>query len=131
MSGRKYDSGKPPLFRGLLAYFPDALEAVADVSMYGKEKYDTEYEERNWTLVENALARYQDAALRHLSRQSYRAWDSESGRLHLAHAAWSVLAALQLTIEGGTNTIDPIVELDELTAQEIDAISYGGTCPES
>lgn len=85
------------MFQGLLQYFSRALNSVADVSRYGKEKYDTEYAGQNWTKVDGAEGRYLDAALRHLTAHSSgESVDPESGRRHLAHAAWNVLAVLEL-----------------------------------
>lgn len=112
MEGKKYDQDKAPLYRGCLSYFPNALMAVADVSKYGVEKYKTEYAERNWSIVKDAIDRYQDAALRHVCLQDFRPWDQESGRLHLAHAAWSLLAALELSLQQNFSQIDPVKEIN-------------------
>lgn len=99
MSGRKYDQDKPPVGRGFLGYFRRAIEVVALVSKFGKEKYDTEYEEKNWTQVEGARLRYRDAAARHLALDAGGEYlDPESGKPHLAHAAWCMLAALELDL---------------------------------
>lgn len=102
--GKKYDDGKSPIFQGLFQYFPNALKAVANVSKYGKEKYDLAYDDVNWVRVEGGLERYADALSRHILDHFNSSRDPESGLLHLAHAAWNALAVLELKLrkEDGT-----------------------------
>lgn len=99
--GLKYDEGKAPVSRGCFSYFPLALQAVAQVSAYGAGKYNTTYEAKNWMFVEAAGERYADAAGRHMLQEEHSMWDEESGLLHAAHAAWSLLAKLELMLEDG------------------------------
>lgn len=99
MSGKKFDNGKAPVFRGCIAYFPDALKAVAEVSAYGAKKYNVPYWDKNWKRVEDAEGRYKDALLRHVMDMDFTTLDPESGLRHLAHAAWNALAVLQLELE--------------------------------
>lgn len=94
--GRKFDSGKAPLVQGCLQYFPNALAAVAQVSDFGRRKYDTTFEARNWYDLEGGLDRYTDALGRHITTTD--TYDSESQLLHRAHAAWDALAALELAL---------------------------------
>jgi len=95
--GKKYDAGKAPLAQGCLAYFAKALTEVADVSAYGANKYNVLYSAQNWRNVEGAEGRYLDALVRHVAAHaSGDAVDSESGKRHLAHAAWNALALLEL-----------------------------------
>lgn len=102
--GKKYDSGKSPIFQGLFQYFPNALRAIADVSKYGKEKYNLAYDDVNWARVDGGFARYADALSRHILDNFSSSHDPESGLLHLAHAAWNALAVLELMLrkEDGT-----------------------------
>ena len=73
--GRKDDRGKSPL-----SLIPQrALQEVASVFGHGRDKYGLD----NWRHV-RPVRRYYD----------------ESGYRHLAHAAASVLIALELEIEG-------------------------------
>lgn len=113
-NGRKDDEGKAPLGRGLLAYFPEALWEVAHVSRYGTGKYETTYAERNWTKVEDGEQRYLDAALRHITAHlTGQTYDAESGQSHLAHAAWSILAARELGVANlRGQLLDPDFERD-------------------
>lgn len=94
--GLKYDTGKSPVTRGALHYFPRAIAAVADVSAFGARKYAW----RNWQGLDDGVQRYLDAAGRHLLAiaNDALASDAESELPHLAHAAWSVLAALELLL---------------------------------
>lgn len=92
----KYDTGKTPVFRGLFAYFPHALAAVADISGYGYEKYKAW---GGWRRVPDAKRRYSDALGRHiLSEQKGEIFDVESEKAHAAHAAWNALAVLELIL---------------------------------
>jgi hypothetical protein len=100
MAGKKFDAGKAPLTQGCLLYFPDALQAVALVSDYGRNKYETTFAERNWYYVPDAVGRYADGLSRHIVKEATEGMhDDESGLLHAAHAAWNALARLQLLLE--------------------------------
>lgn len=91
----KYDGGKSPIFRGALDYFPRALAAVADVSAFGASKYAW----KGWQDVEGGFERYSDALVRHLTAPATGEYfDSDSGLLHEAHAAWNALARLELRL---------------------------------
>lgn len=94
-AGVKDDSGKMPVWRGVLNYFPRALGAVAAVSAFGADKYSW----NGWRSVPDARARYFDALGRHLLADTQEAFDAESGLPHLAHAAWCLLALLQMELE--------------------------------
>jgi len=89
--GRKDDAGK--LRYSLIP--ARALEAVAAVLTYGAERYGA----WNWTRVENAHERYQDAAFRHQeARRKGEMHDPESGLPHLAHAVACLLFRLELDL---------------------------------
>lgn len=100
MIGKKFDGGKSPLTQGCLSYFPSALQAVAIVSEYGKDKYETTFAERHWYYVPGAVERYADGLSRHIVKETLEGLhDDESGLLHAAHAAWNALARLELLLE--------------------------------
>lgn len=92
--GAKLDAGK--VRAGLMfSDFARALDAVAQVTTYGAEKYTP----RGWRTVPNGPARYADAQMRHhLAAARGEERDAESGLLHAAHAAWNALARLELQI---------------------------------
>ena len=92
--GAKLDAGKNRL--GLvLGAFSRALWAVGEVGTYGAEKYT----DGGWLEVEDGLARYTDAMYRHLLKDaSGELEDQDTELLHLAHAAWNALAALELVL---------------------------------
>lgn len=96
--GAKLDSGKAPIFRGLLDYFPRALEAVSHVSRAGAAKYAW----KGWETVNDGYNRYQDALGRHQIKKAIEGpLDSEllergEKILHDAQIAWNALAALEL-----------------------------------
>ena len=90
--GLKYDSGKPQYSR-----LPQpALAEVCRVLEYGARKYEW----GNWAKV-RPIRRYIDAAFRHLyAYVGGEDQDPESGLHHLAHAACSVLFALNMSMHG-------------------------------
>jgi len=89
--GAKLDKGK--VRAGLMfTGFRRALMEVAKVSTYGAEKYSP----NGWEEVEDGFERYYDAMMRHLL--AVDEGDRESEILHLSHAAWNMLAMLELHI---------------------------------
>lgn len=91
--GAKFDQGKvrPSL---ILHGFPRAIEAVAEVGMYGL----TLHEEGSWKDVPNGLQRYREALQRHLLKHATEDRDKGSGLLHEAHQCWNNLAVLELRL---------------------------------
>lgn len=124
----KLDGGKVPVVAGCFAYFPHALEAVAEVSVMGSEKYEGNMEPM-WRQVVDGLRRYTDAIGRHLlapfKAGAYATpkkviglsstnveiletdYDEESNLLHDAHRAWDALATLELKLRDGVPLIHP------------------------
>lgn len=91
----KYDGGKPALWRGVFEYFPRAIQAVGDISTFGARKYAW----AGWEGVEDGIARYSDAMVRHLAKEGTgETFDPDSGLLHAAHAAWGAMARLELIL---------------------------------
>lgn len=88
--GAKLDAGKIRLALVMSGFAP-ALTEVGRVGTYGANKYTP----NGWKDVPQAMERYQDAMLRHMTAY----WggekdDPESHLPHLAHAAWNALAIL-------------------------------------
>lgn len=93
--GAKLDHGKAPIMRGVVAYFPRALAAVADVSAYGAAKYTW----GGWESVPDGVARYSDAMGRHLLAESSEGpVDGATGLSHAAQTTWNALARLELML---------------------------------
>ena len=90
--GMKFDSAKPDMT--LLEPLADALSEVAKVLMFGEKKYARD----SWQEVPNGQRRYKAAAMRH-SLCPLGELDSESGLLHAAHEACSILFAIQLKLQ--------------------------------
>lgn len=96
----KYDGGKVCLYRGLIDYFPRAITAVAEISTFGASKYAW----KGWEGVEDGVARYSDAMVRHLAKEATGEMvDPDSGLLHASHAAWGALARLELMLRENEN----------------------------
>jgi len=85
--GLKYDAGK--LKAGILADFPLALKAIAEVGTFGANKYAR----NSWQDVDNAVERYTDAMWRHGLTVGN---DDESGLPHYYHQLWNMMAIVEL-----------------------------------
>lgn len=93
--GRKFDTGKSPVRKGVLEYFPRAILTIGLVSGFGAEKYDW----NNWEHLEDAVERYGDAEIRHICEAAISGdTDADSGLAHAAHEAWNALAVLELKL---------------------------------
>lgn len=83
-----------PVYSGVLQYFPDAIAAVARVSKKGNDKHNAG-QPLHWSREKSND--HMDCAVRHMITPTEI--DPDSGEYHLAHAAWRVLAELQLLLE--------------------------------
>ena len=92
--GAKLDAGKlrPFLVLGGFAY---AIEEVVRVGTNGAAKYS----DNGWRSVKDGIPRYMEAAERHLMEVRKGVHMDASGSPHLAHAAWNLLAVLELVME--------------------------------
>lgn len=82
-----------PLFTGVMAYFPDALVAIAHVSYVGNEQHNPG-QPLHWAREKSTDQH--DTLLRHLAESGKVDID---GQRHSAKMAWRALAILQLEIE--------------------------------
>jgi hypothetical protein len=94
--GAKLDKGK---VRAGLAMkdFGRALLGVSGVTTFGANKYS----DSGWREVKDGIARYEDAMHRHLLKRGTEELDRDSGLPHLLHAAWNILAVIELQMKGG------------------------------
>jgi hypothetical protein len=83
-----------PIYSGCMKYFPDALAAVARVSKKGNDKHNPG-QPLHWS--RDKSNDHLDCVARHIMTPAEI--DPDSGECHLAHAAWRVLAALQIQLE--------------------------------
>ena len=83
-----------PVWSGVLNYFPDALLAVARVSKAGNDKHNPG-QPLHWSREKSND--HMDCAARHMLTPF--AIDPDSREIHLANAAWRILAELQLYCE--------------------------------
>ena len=90
--GSKLDDGKNMV--GLVMQgFRRALLGVSRVGTFGAKKYT----KNGWKEVPDGYDRYQDALYRHLLAEGL---DEQSGLPHLYHAAWNLLAMIELKEAG-------------------------------
>lgn len=83
-----------PIYSGCLAYFPDALAAVARLSLKANEKHNPG-EPLHWS--KGKSNDHADCLVRHLLEQG--TLDEEMQESHTVHVAWRALALLQTEIE--------------------------------
>lgn len=90
--GMRFNSSKPPVWRGFINYFPRAIEAVSKVSEFGANKYAWD----NWQQLEDGATNCTDSLVRHLINEAKgRVLDVDSEELEAAHAAWNAMARLE------------------------------------
>lgn len=82
-----------PIHSGVVKYFPDALAMVARVSKLGNDQHNPG-EPLHWSRGKSND--HLDCAMRHLVGAGTL---DDDGQMHLAKAAWRILAALQLEYE--------------------------------
>lgn len=99
-----------PIHSGVLKYFPDAIAAIARVSVAGNEKHNPG-QPLHW--ARGKSTDQMDAVIRH-SLTAVKT-DAESGELDAAHLAWRALAELQL--------------LEEARLAQAGIIPYSGIVP--
>ena len=104
LGARKDDTGKSPIYRGVLSYFPRALSGVGLVSAFGATKYAW----GGWLHVPDGHIRYSDALVRHLTLEAEGVFlDSDSELHHDLHVAWNALARAELRLRSETNGAAP------------------------
>jgi hypothetical protein len=91
----KVDRKGQPVFSGVLAYFPDALKYVSQVSKAGNDQHHKD-KPLHWD--RNKSTDDIDALSRHLIDHSVNPIDDD-GILHLGKVAWRALATLQKYLE--------------------------------
>lgn len=82
-----------PIYSGVLAYFPDALLAVANLSLVGNEQHNPG-QPLHW--AKGKSNDHADCLVRHLLDQGTLDTDGVS---HTTKVAWRALALLQTEIE--------------------------------
>lgn len=95
--------GKPPVFMGLIHYFPNALEKVAEVSAFGSQKHEFPMIERGFMGQDYTQQMYLDAAGRHLFAIPKEGMinHGDGGLFHASQATWDLLAFMEkYLIEG-------------------------------
>lgn len=93
--GAKLDAGKTAFVKYVIAYFPRALAAVAEVSAFGHQKYTY----NGWSTVPEGVDRYTEAMARHLFAEMLgEEYDKDSGLRHAAQTTWNALARLELKL---------------------------------
>lgn len=79
----------------------DVIEKVVEIYTFGAKKY----KENSWQNLPNGYQRYKAALFRHIvAYEKGEVYDSESGYMHLAHAAWNAIAMLYFGMRAETDS---------------------------
>ena len=98
--GLRYNEGKTPLYKGVIMYFPRALEAVARISEFGAKKYSW----GNWHHIKDGYENCSESMTRHLFKEAKgEVKDSESELDHAAHLACNALGRLEFLLKEREN----------------------------
>lgn len=89
-----------PVYTGFIAYFPDAIEEVAKVSVLGNKQWHPG-EELYWDKTKSMW--HADSGARHMLDVARGDLIDSDGALHLAKKAWRAMAELQIYLENDTN----------------------------
>jgi len=85
-----------PVYSGFIKYFPDAIEAVAQLSLHANEKHNPG-QRLHWSKGQSND--HLDCLARHLTEVGV--WDESNDCDHAVSVAWRALAYLQIAIEQG------------------------------
>jgi len=86
-----------PVYTGVLKYFPMALLYISKVSWMGNKQHHPN-KPLHWD--KSKSTDHLDASIRHIIDHTINPYDDD-GMLHLAKAAWRLLAALQEFLSKG------------------------------
>lgn len=112
MSALRFNEGKAEL--GYILDFNRALDAVAKVCSQGAVKYKP----RNWKAGGKPDKEYIESCLRHLRDwANVGQYDPDIGTLHIANAAWNLLALLELNITPDHEVLDPDFDQESFVAK--------------
>src|SRR5882762_8735945 len=93
-----YDARKSiPLYDFLTGYFPDALIELVKVSVAGNVQHGNPSDKIRW--VRSKSTDQLNTAMRHIFDHGAGRQVDDDGTMHLAKAAWRLLAEIQLECE--------------------------------
>lgn len=98
---------RPQPVRGVLARFPRAILALAEVSSYGTTKYDLDMGDVSYKDLPDADTMFAEAEVRHVLNEAIEGPLSQDGRecepqrtmYHKAQKAWNALADLEVFLD--------------------------------
>jgi len=99
MDNRTVNRKSQPVASGVLAYFPDAIKYVSQVSLAGNEQHHPG-SPLHWD--KSKSTDHPDALVRHLIDHVSGNEIDEDGILHAGKCAWRALALLQTLLERKT-----------------------------
>lgn len=105
LAGNAQQRKAAPMFEGLLAYFPNALAAVAHVSKIGNDQHNPG-QPMHWAFEKSTDEA--DCVLRHLAERGTLDTD---GTRHSAKVAWRALALLERELLAADPSLRPGVNV--------------------
>lgn len=99
-----------PIYKGLLAYFPNAIREVAKNSFNANAQHNGD-SPIHWDKSKSKDEL--DSMLRHLTDYASGKTHDDDGTLHLAKVAWRALAALERHLTGQLDVYEPTTKTDD------------------
>ena len=100
-------ANKPPIYAGVIAYFPRAIEALALLSQAGANKHGHQLDRDGVINEQYTLRMWDDAAGRHqLAYTRGELVDTEMRSLHRTNEVWCKMAALEKILYDGDRLDD-------------------------
>jgi len=115
-----------PIMAGCMDYFPEALLAVAELSVYGNDKHNPG-QPLHWS--KDKSSDHADCCVRHLMERGKMdySYGKDKPVRHSAAAAWRALANLQIEIEADRAMLDEVRKHPKVAGVMREMKSYGGT----
>lgn len=103
-----------PVYNGFVRYFPDAIAAIAQLSLIANEQHSPGTE-MHWD--KDASKDELDALMRHLLENNHELSRDREGVLHMVKVGWRAMANLQRLADSGVNIYALISDKKEYNPQ--------------
>ncbi len=108
LAGTAEQRKNAPMFEGLLAYFPNALAAIANVSKIGNDQHNPG-QPMHWAFDKSMDEA--DCIIRHLAERGTFDMSGSAPLRHSAKVAWRALALLERELLAADPTLKPGVNV--------------------
>lgn len=123
----RYD--KPQPYRGVIARFPRAILALAEVSAYGTKKHELPLDDKSYLEVPDAEYMFVEAELRHMLKEAINGpYDGDGDQLaHKLEKAWNALADVEVFLRSHPLRESPADWKMVKPAQSLEEVEAGFT----